>query len=463
MTGLSEDAGRKVDGVPAGQRVWAVSAITLALGMGFLYGAIANVALPAIARQLQVNASESIWIVNAYQLAVVTSILACASLGEVIGLRRIFLSGVIIFTLASGACALSSSLPTLIVARSIQGVGASCVMSVSLALLRDIYPQRLIGRGIGVSATVGPVAAAIGPTVASAILSIASWPWLFAINVPVGVLAFVIAVRSLPEARRTTQKFDITSAALSVVAFGLFVVGLDKVGAGGGGIVGCAALTVSVSAGFLLVRRQFARLAPLLPVDLLKAPIFALSAGSSLCAFTAQGLAYVSLPFFFREILDATQVTTGLLMTPWPLAVALTAPIVGRAADRHSPAVLAVSGLVILAVGLGSLALLPLHPSGTDVAWRMALCGIGFGSFNAPNNRLMMVSTSYSRSGSASGMVVMSRVLGQTTGATLVAIIFASLSVRGTSAALFTAAVVAAIGAALSSSRLIRPTHTNRP
>lgn len=457
--GRSGEAGPRVDGIPPAQRVLAVSAITLALGMAFLDGAIANVALPTIARDLQVSAAGSIWVVNAYQLAVTTLVLACASLGEVVGLRLVFLSGIVVFVLASAACTTAYSLPALIIARSLQGVGAACIMSVSLALLRGIYPQRLIGRGVGISATVGPAAAAIGPTVASVILGFASWPWLFVINIPLGVLALVIAARSLPKSQPKHQNFDAMSALLNVVTFGLFVVGLDEIGAGGREAFGSVALAISLGSGFLLVRRQTTRPAPLLPVDLLKIPIFALSAGSAFCAFTAQGLAYVSLPFYFREILGESLVMTGLLMTPWPLAVAIAAPLSGRAADRYSPAILAACGLAALAVGLGSLALLPLHPRSVDVAWRMMLCGLGFGLFNAPNNRLMMVSIPQARSGGASGMVVMSRVLGQTTGATLVAVIYEILSVKGTTVALATATVAAVVGVVFS---LCRRTELSR-
>src|ERR1700733_15703705 len=153
-----------------------------------------------------------------------------------------------------------------------------------------------MGRGFGISATVGPIAAVIAPTVASAILSVAAWPWLFAINVPLGVLTLAAGWRSLPEGKRANRDFDRTSAVLSVVAFGLFVVGLDAVGAGGEHVGGIFALLVSLGSGFLLFRRQATRRAPLLPVDLLQTPTFPLSAGSSFCAYLAQGAAFVSLP-----------------------------------------------------------------------------------------------------------------------------------------------------------------------
>jgi DHA2 family multidrug resistance protein-like MFS transporter len=448
-------AAHEVDGVPDRQRAWASSAMALALGMAFLDGTIANVGLPTIAQNLRVPPGDSVWVVSAYQLAVTISILTFASLGEIFGFRRIFLCGVAIFTTASAICSISLSLPMLVAARTLQGIGAAGILSVSLALVHEVYPRRLVGQGLGIIATVGPVAAVTGPTVAAAILAITSWPWLFAVNVPLGVFSFAVAWYSLPKGRRTDRSFDVISAALSVVTVGVFMAGLNSVGGGGGQWAGLAGLVMSLGSGFWLVRRQLTKPAPLLPVDLFRIPTFTLSAASLFCAFMAQGLAFVSLPFYFREVFGESQIATGLLMTPWGLAAGICAPVAGRAADRHSPAVLAAVGLAILAVGLGLLATLPTRTGGGNIAWRMAVCGIGFGCFNAPNNRMMMVSTPQARSGGTSGMVVMSRVLGQSMGATLVALIFASLSINGTTTALFTASASAAAGALLGSAHFI--------
>ena len=156
------------DGVPMPQRMWAILTIALGLTLAVLDGGIANVALPTIARDVNTSPANSIWVVNAYQLAVTISLLPLSSLGEIYGYRRIYQAGLVLFTLASLACALSSSLPTLIVARMLQGFGAAGIMSVNSALIRFIYPRRWLGRGVGLNATVGSIASALGPTVASA-------------------------------------------------------------------------------------------------------------------------------------------------------------------------------------------------------------------------------------------------------------------------------------------------------
>src|SRR3954451_10609561 len=208
------------DGVPMPQRMWAIATIGLGLTLAVLDGGIANVALPTIARDVNTTPANSIWVVNAYQLAVTISLLPLSSLGEIYGYKSVYMAGFILFTAASLVSALSRSLPTLIIGRMLQGFGAAGIMSVNSALIRFIYPRRWLGRGVGLNATVGSIASAAGPTVASAILAVAPWPWLFAVNVPLGVVGAFIALRALPATPLSGNTFDMTSAALQAVAFG---------------------------------------------------------------------------------------------------------------------------------------------------------------------------------------------------------------------------------------------------
>jgi len=219
------------DGLPPPQRGWAMFAIGLAIAMAVLDGAIAHVALPTIARDLAATPADSVWVVNAYQLVITILLLPLASAGEIVGYRRVYRIGLAVFTLASLACALSDSLLALTLARVAQGVGAAGVMSVNAALVRFIYPRRLLGRGIGVVALVVAVSAAVGPTVASAILSIASWPWLFAVNVPIGI-ATLVAAQALPRTPGAPRRFDLPSAVLNALFFGLLIVAIDSANSG---------------------------------------------------------------------------------------------------------------------------------------------------------------------------------------------------------------------------------------
>jgi DHA2 family multidrug resistance protein-like MFS transporter len=442
------------DGVPMPQRMWAILTIGLGLTLAVLGSGIANVALPTIAREVNTSPANSIWVVNAYQLAVTVTLLPMSSLGEIYGYRRIYQIGLVVFTIASLFCALSSSLPTLVAARMVQGLGAAGIMSVNSALIRFIYPRRWLGRGVGLNATIGSIASAVGPSVASAILAVAPWPWLFSVNVPLGLVAGVIAMRTLPPTPLSGIRFDIVSAVLQAVAFGTLLFGISQFGRGESWFhIGLEFVIAAVS-GFFLVSRQLSRTAPLLPVDLLRIPLFALSIVSSVCSFVGQSIAQVSMPFLFQHRFEMDQVTTGLLMTPWPLVVAVIAPFIGRLADRYPAGLLGGAGMVVMALGLLAMSLLPDHPTTLDIVWRMTVCGIGFGFFNTPNNRAIITSAPPVRTGGASGMQATARLFGQSIGAAMVALIFTAFPLNGTTVALVIASVAAAVAACVSFSRL---------
>ncbi len=403
---------------------------------------------------LHASPAASVWVINAYQLAMVATILPFAALGEIVGYRRVYIAGLVVFTGASLICALSWSLPTLAIARVLQGLGASGIMCVNTALIRFIYPTRLMGTGMGNNALVVGVAFAVGPTVASGILSVAAWPWLFAVNVPLGVFAIAIALYALPPTPRTKSRFDVVSALLSAVTFGLYVFTLGEAAQGAPRAITLAGLAVLLVCGAWLVRRQLPLRSPMLPIDLYRRPVFALSSLTALCSFAAQGLAFVALPFYFQTTLGRSQVDTGLLMTPWPVVVAILAPIAGRLSDRIAPAVLGGWGMIGLTAGLLLLAFLPAHPSVADIIWRMAICGGGFGFFQSPNLRALMSSAPPERAGGASGIVATSRLTGQATGAALVALCLGLSALHGPRLALEFGAAFAGVASVASFMRL---------
>ncbi|ACS41079.1 MULTISPECIES: MFS transporter [Methylorubrum] len=412
------------DGLPLRERLLALCAMALAISMAVLDGAIVNVALPVIARDLDVPASEAIFVVSAYQIAVTAALLPLATLGEIWGYRRVYLAGLAVFTVASLACAVSPNLASLTAARVAQGLGAAGIMSVNIALVRFIYPSRLIGRGVGNVALIVAVASAAGPTVAAAILSVAAWPWLFLVNLPVGLVALAVGARTLPRTPRSARRFDLRSASLNALTVGLLIVGLDAFADPDTRGLAAAAIAASVGVGIVFVRTQIRLAAPLLPLDLLRIPAFALSMVASICSFAAQMIAYVALPFYFHDALGFSETRTGFLMTPWPLAIAAMSPFAGRLADRVPPGLLGSLGLVLLAVGMAALALLPEAPATFDIVWRLTLSGIGFGLFQSPNNKVIITSAPRERSGGASGMQASARLVGQSLGAAWVAVLF---------------------------------------
>jgi len=421
--------------------------------MAVLDGAIANVALPVTARELGASPAASVWVINAYQLTITILLLPLAALGDRIGYKCIYIPGLALFTIGSVACALGGTLNLLIAARVFQGVGAACIMSMNAALVRATYPAKMLGRGIGYNAMVLSISAATGPTLAALILSVASWQWLFLINLPIGIAALIVGRKALPDPHGHGKPFDWPSTILRGAMMGLIVFGAEDI-AREGSRLAILMVAAGIGAGAWLVCREWNKPTPLMPLDLLRIPIFSLSILTSIVSFAAQMLAYVAIPFLFQSVLGRTVFATGLLMTPWPLAVGIAAPIAGRLADRVNAGLLGGIGLVVFAAGLFFLSRLGAQPSNLDIAWRMALCGLGFGFYQSPNNRTIVSSAPKPRSGAAGGMLATARLLGQTTGAVAVGVAFHLSGVRVTPTLLFVASIAALAAAGISLLRL---------
>lgn len=449
----------RADGLPLPQRYGAILTIIIGISMAVLDGAIANVALPTIATDLHASPASSIWIVNAYQIAIVVSLLSLSFLGDMFGYHRIYKCGLVVFLLSSLFCALSDSLQMLTLARIAQGFGGAALMSVNTALIRLIYPQRHLGRGMGINSFIVAVSSAAGPTIAAAILSISSWKWLFLINVPLGIIALILAIRFLPAniAHDIKPRFDLPSAVMNALTFGLLITALSGFAQGQSLTLIGAELLVLVVVGFFFVRRQLSLPVPLLPIDLLRIPLFSLSIGTSICSFCAQMLAMVSLPFYLQTVLGRSEVETGLLLTPWPLATMVMAPLAGYLIERLHAGLLGALGMVIMAAGLFALVMLPGTPSDLNIIWPMILCGAGFGLFQSPNNHTIITSAPRERSGGASGMLGTARLLGQSTGAALVALMLNQFGNSGTHLSLLAAAILATLAAVVSGLRITQP------
>ncbi len=223
--------------------------------------------MPAIANDLHTTPADVIWVVNVYQIAMVATLLPVAALGEIVGHQRIYLWGLVLFTIASLGCACAWSLPSLLVARALQGLGAAGVMSVNTALVRFIYPERLHGRGFGNNALVVATAFTLGPTIASGILSVGPWTWLFAINIPFGVAAILIGMKTLPQTPRAPHAFDYPGALLTSDC-PLFVYSRHRQCAPTARRRGLSSRNSlgAVVFGALLIRRQADHPAPMLPI-----------------------------------------------------------------------------------------------------------------------------------------------------------------------------------------------------
>lgn len=438
------------------------ASVIIAIAMSVLDSNVTNVALPSLSKEFGVSPDTSIWIVNAYQMAIIMTLVIFATVGDIYGYRKVFLRGMTVFTLASVLCAVSTSFPMLIVSRVLQGFGAASIMGVNTALIRLIYPPGILGRGMSLNTMAVAVSAAAGPTIAGFILSALSWHWLFAINIPLGIVAYMLGRRMLPDNVPSAGKsLDRLSCVGNALTFGFMIYAFEGVAHHENRTVVALSFVAFVLSGFFYFRRQFSMVRrgviPLLPVDLMKIPIFTLSVLTSICSFMAQMLAMVSLPFYMQDMLHFSAVETGLLITPWPLATLVTAPVAGRLVEKIHPGALGAAGMTLFSSGLLLLFFLPGDACMADIAWRIAICGAGFGLFQTPNNYTIVSSAPVSRSGGASGMLAMARLIGQTSGTTGVAIVFSLMAHTTGSRLCLAAGAVMALFAGLAS--VSRVTH----
>lgn len=390
--------------------------------LSVLDGTISNVALPTIERELDASSAAVVWVVNAFQLATTMLIVPLATAGDIIGFARIYRAAVALFVLASVACALSHSLPMLIIARIVQGVGAAGIFATSQPITRFAYPSALLGLAVGTQSLIVSASSAAGPSIGGFILGIGSWPWLFWINVPLGLIALALS-GLLPHMPKATHRFDWTSAVLASAALALFITGLDQLRAPANVVLFAIEMIAAVVVGVLVVRRQRNMDPPFIALDLLRIRIIWMSSLASFSGFAAQNCGLIALPFYFSN-LGYAPAQIGLLMTPFPVGSALVALIAGKLSDRYHAGILGSVGLALYAIAFMFLALLPAHPQTIDIVWRTALAGIGFGLFVTPNLRAMVIAAPRTRSGAITGLTTTTRMIGSTTGVAITALIF---------------------------------------
>ena len=436
------------NGLHSPQIYMAMSAILCGLFFAVMDGTVCNVALPTLAEELNISSSDSIWIVNAFQLVIIMMLLPFATLGELYSYRKIYLWGMVTFTIGSLFCALSSTFEQLIAARVVHGIGAAMVMSVNVSLVKLIYPKRHLGKGIGLNSMVVALGLVIGPVFTGAVLSVTSWQWLFIVNIPFGIATVILARRSLPEnpTKIMGRHFDIKEALLNALTFGLFIGCFEALSHDTDIMVVIAGAVLFVIVTMAFIRNQKHKPYPMLPLDLLSLPVFSMSVITSIISFASQMLAMIAMPFLLTHSFGYDAAQTGLLMTSYPVVIFFVAPISGLLINRMNPEILCAVGLFILCIGSFLLASIPEGSGFWDIAWRFALCGMGFGFFQSPNNHLIISAAPQHRAGSAGGMLASARMIGQTLGAACVAMLFHFYGNEGTVASLMLGGILSLLG-----------------
>ena len=413
------------DGLPTPRRYVAVAAVSLGTIVTAVDGTIVNVALPTLARELQVQPSAAVMIITVYQLVLMMTLLPFSALGQRLGYRATFQYGLMTYVAATLSCFVARSLPFLIFVRAIQALGAAAVLSVVSALIRNIYPFARLGRGLSFNTVIAASAASFAPTVGGALLAVARWPWLFATVAPFGLLAVLLGRKSLPDGERRDEPFDTLGATMCAATFGLGVVGLESAVHGDWPAVSVALVAASLALGIVFVRRESRQPLPVLPVDLLRVKHIALPCIGSLAAYVSMTIMMVSLPFRLQQQFHFTPAAAGAVLVPLPLVSVIVAPASGLLSDRIPAGLLGGVGMVIGFVGMLCLAFLPAPPTQIDILWRVAVCGLGFGMFFSPNARQVVGAAPAARAAAAGALFSTIRGAGQTLGATAIAALLA--------------------------------------
>ena len=411
----------QLSGLPQPDRRLAITAVLAAMSLVVLDAGMVNVAMPSIADALVAKPSQVVLVVTAYQTALVMALLPCAALGERFGYRRVFQIGVCMFLIGSLLCAASGSLAWLVAARFLQGLGGAAVMALGIALLRSTVAHDRFGIAVGWNALTVALCSAAAPTIGALIIARADWQWLFLLSVPTSLLA-LFASRFLPFTPLGAKALDLPSIALNAAGFGLLVLAVEALPQSPSWALGLGA--AAALAFVFLFRRESKRSAPLFPLDLLLERSFGLSVVASVCCFTGQTAALIALPFYLQHGLGLSPLTVAFYLSPWPIAVAATAGIAGRMSDRVPTAQLCALGAGLLALGLAAMAVWPLSETPLPSLGLSALCGVGFGLFQVPNNRNMFLNAPPHRSGAAGGMQGTARLTGQLSGAVLMTGLF---------------------------------------
>jgi EmrB/QacA subfamily drug resistance transporter len=407
---------------------WALASLALCMLMPSLDTSIANAGLPILARALNASFQQVQWIVLAYLLAVTTLIVSVARLGDLVGRRRLLLGGLALFTAASLLCGAAPTLGWLIAARAVQGLGAAVMMALTVAFIGETVPKTKTGSAMGLLGTMSAVGTMLGPSLGGILMAGLGWRSIFLVNVPLGVLNFLLAKRYLPRDRPKAgadhARFDHAGTLLLALTLAAYALAMT-IGHGHFGKFNLALLLVTAVGACLFIGVQARGRSPLIRLAMFSHPVLSASLATSALVSTVMMATLVVGPFYLSYALGLKTALVGFVLSAGPLVSALSGVPAGRIVDRFGASQVALAGLAGVACGCVALSLLP---PGFGVAGYLACILIttpGYAAFQAANNTLIMADVRADERGVVSGMLSLSRNLGLVTGASVMGAIFA--------------------------------------
>jgi EmrB/QacA subfamily drug resistance transporter len=459
---------------PENRKWWTLAAVCFSLFMIMLDNTVVNVALFSIQRDLHIGITQLEWIVSAYILTFAVLMLSGGKLADLYGRKRIFLTGLAIFTLSSLACALSTSADTLIGARAVQGVGAALMMPSTLSIISAAFHSRERGTAIGIWAGVSAMALAIGPLVGGLIVEHNSWNWILYVNVPIGALGFVVGLLVIRESRDTSAVQRLDLPGLLTSGFGLLalVYALTKGGHpdwawSSGRVLGLFAASVVLFALFVVL--ELKQRAPMLDLSLFRDATFASANVVALLVSLAMFGVFFFMSLYMQQILHYSAVRNGATFLPMTILIILGAPIVGRATDKIGSRWLMATGMTLTAVSLYLFSQLGLHSTFWTLLPGMLIGGLGMAITMTPMTTAALGAVPVAKAGVASGVLNTFRQIGGSLGIAIMGALLSNQTasalhggasqpeafVHGLSVALRVSAVIA-LAAALIAATFIR-------
>ncbi|SFB44554.1 drug resistance transporter, EmrB/QacA subfamily [Cohnella sp. OV330] len=389
--------------------------------MATLDGSIVNIALPVVSRELRLPVAQTEWIVTAYLMTICAAILFFGKLGDIIGKIKIFRLGMMIFTVGSLLCGLSTSLTAIVASRLVQALGASMTMANSQGIVTDIFPGSERGKALGLTGTFVSLGIIAGPSLGGIILSSLGWEYIFWVNVPVGLAALAIGWRKLPEdLTKLKVKIDAAGSALFTVFILLLFAGLllgQQYGYGQPWIM--SSLVVSAIVFVYFIRFEKRTVSPLLQLSMFRNPLFSLSILCGFLVFVSNSCFNIVAPFYVQDVLGLTPSQAGLLMMLFPIVMVVVAPLSGALSDKIGSELLTFIGLIVLVVAQLGMSRLDGDSSIALAGAWMALLGLGSGLFQSPNNSLVMSKVPKTQLGIAGSINALIRNVGMVAGITL--------------------------------------------
>lgn len=407
-----------------------VALVCVGIVMTTLDASIVNIGLPSIARAFGTSLTGMLeWVVICYLVVIAALLLTFGRLSDMIGRAPIWLAGLTVFTLGSAVCGAAASLPMLIAARALQGIGGALILSTSTAILSNAVTPAQRGHALGWGALSVALGASAGPTIGGILTTLGSWRWIFYVNVPIGLTAIALTLRLIPPTlRRTTQRFDLSGAVLLAMALAALTVGFSfgqDWGWTSARVLGILAVAVASLVAGAFVEAGASH--PIIDLGLLRNRVFASAVASLLCSMLALFAIGFLFPFYFEELRGFPPERTGLLLTPFPLAMAVISPVAGALSDRIGSRWLAPVALAITTAALLSLTHLDATTPISAIWWRLSLAGVGLGLFQSPNTRSLMSAAPAAQQGMASGIFATTRITGQALSVAVAGAVFATI------------------------------------